>query len=66
MQQVLFIDRVPPLGVEGEVKKGFIKIEVLVEMAEAVLALLLLIALVLAGITVVVVVCPLFLIGQNL
>lgn len=66
VQQVLLVDGVPPLRIEGEVEEGLIKIEVLMEVAEAVLALLLLVTLVLTSVSILVVVGPLFLIGQNL
>lgn len=66
MQQVLLIDGVPPLRIEREVEKRLIKIKVLMEVAEAILALLLLVALVLTSVTIVVVVRPLLLIGENL
>lgn len=66
MQQVLLIDGVPPLRVEREVEKRLIEIKVLMEVAEAILALLLLVALVLTSVTIVVVVRPLLLIGENL
>jgi hypothetical protein len=64
---MLLINGVPPLSIEGEVEKRLIKIEVFMEMAEAILALLLLlVALVLSSIAIVVIVCPLFFIGENL
>lgn len=66
MQQVLLIDGVPPLRIEREVEKRLIEIKVLMEVAEAILALLLLVALVLTSVTIVVVVRPLLLVGENL
>lgn len=66
MQQVLLIDGVPPLRIEREVEKRLIEIKVLMEVAEAILALLLLVALVFTSVTIVVVVRPLLLIGENL
>lgn len=49
-------------------KKGFIEVKILMEMAEAILSLLLLllVALVLSGISIVIIVGPLFFIGKNL
>lgn len=67
LQQILFINGVLPLGVKGEVKKGFIEIEIFMEVAEAELSLLLLlVALVLPGIPVVIIIGSLFFIGKNL
>lgn len=58
VQQIFFINRVPPLRIKGEVKKRLVEIKIFMEMAEAILPLLLLllVALVLASISVVIVI----------
>lgn len=66
VQQILFISWVPPIGIKREVKKGLIKIKIFMEMAKTILSLLFLVALVLSGISVVIIIWSLLFIGKNL
>jgi len=65
VEQILPVGGVLPLRMEGEVEEGLVKTEAFVEVVE--LAMLVLrVALAFPSISVVIKVCPLFLVGENL